>query len=154
MNYKTDKPKFHEEVFKAVSEIVEICFDYLSDEEVRDLEVIYAMGIAEEDWLTFKPFYHIKDELLSYGEIKDKDDHDSQIGIQMSGTEFLIELIDVFKSYDQETPKLIKIQYYSKIEKVEYQFEYDLKWSNSEHKLPANLHEDYFEEIKNSLESK
>ena len=147
MNYNSDNPKFHEEVFNAVGDIVHECYNYLSKEEADDLEVIYAIGNLEKNLFQFKPFYQIKNRLLFHTQLNNKDTYESQIKIQQLGTEFLVELEEIFDSFDQKSPTQIKIQYYSNEEKVEYQFEYNLLWSNTDDIFPNTLEKRYFNEI-------
>ncbi|WP_420572264.1 hypothetical protein [Kordia sp.] len=152
-NYKTDNPKFHEDVFNEVGNIVKECHDFLNDHEAEALEVIYAIGSIEEGWYSFKVFFQIHNELFRIGQIKDKDDYESQIGIQQSGTDFLLKLKTIFESYDQQIPTQIKIQFFAASEEVKYNFQYDLIWSNNteDSYQSEDVYKEWFEEIKNDL---
>ena len=130
MNYNTDNPKFHEEVFNKVGDIVQECYKYLNEHEAEKLEIIYAIGSLEEGWYSFYPFFKIQNKLLKAGQIEDRDDCESQTGIQESGIDFLERLEAIFKSYNLKTPTQIKIIFFANSEEVRYNFEYDLLWSN------------------------
>lgn len=151
MNYNTDNPKFHEEVFNEVGDVVQECYGYLNDEEAEKLDVIYAIGSIEENWYSFNVFFQIQNKLFKIHQIKDKDDRESQIAIQQYGTDFLQRLKKTFNSYDQQLPAQIKIQFFARSEEVKYNFKYDLLWSNKEGCLSEDLYDEWFEEIKNNL---
>lgn len=151
MNYNTDNPEFHKEVFSEVGNIMQVCYNYLNADEAEKLEVIYAIGNLEANRYTFKVFFQIRNELFKTHQIKDKDDPESQLRIQQNGTEFLIDLIDIFETYNQKPPTQIKIQFFANKEEVKYQFEYDLLWSNKEDYFPSNIFNEWFEHIKNEL---
>lgn len=151
MNYNTDNPKFHEEVFNEVADVTQECYNYLNDEEADKLNVIYAIGSMEIDWISFNVFFQIQNKLLKKHQIKDKDNFESQDAISEYGIEFLRRLKNIFKSYDQPAPTQIKIQFFAESEEVKYNFEYDLLWSNKEDLLSSDLHNKWFDEIKSNL---
>jgi len=155
MNYDTDNPKFHKEVFHEVGDVIQECCNYLNDDEAEELNVIYAIGSMEGNWTSFKVFFQIQNKLFEIHQIKDKDNYESQMAILDSGIEFLERLKTIFKSYDQPLPTQIKIQFFAESEKVKYNFEYDLLWSNriEEGFLSEDLYDEWFEKIKNNLNS-
>ncbi|WP_397363374.1 hypothetical protein [Olleya sp. R77988] len=89
MNYNTDNPKFHEEVFNEVGDVMQECFDYLNENEAEKLDVIYAIGSIEEGWSSFNVFFQIQNKLFKIHQIKDRDNSESQIAILEYGTDFL-----------------------------------------------------------------
>lgn len=150
MNLKLEDPKFHEEIFNEIGQLLQNFYDCLSDEDAENIDFIYAIASSENGWHTADVFFQKDNKIILKSELKDNN-VDLQVYLMDKSNEMMYNLKQIFTTYNQVVPTQIKIIYNAITENLNYKFEYDLMWSETDGLLPKHLKDQWIDELKNSL---
>ncbi len=137
--------------------MVSLAFEYVKNDK-NNVNGIYIFCSNEEDFLHFNAFFEIDGRLLKKHKINETGrNYDVSTKMQSNfsryGTADLRVLIDLFKKYDKESPTLIKMEYFPKTGKFDCKLSYELYYSNTTEKTAHDIEEQWFEELKQKIET-
>lgn len=139
------------------TDMVSLCLEYV--ESKADEIFIYCS--YEPDAYYFNVFYKIQGAFVlkhQLNEIYKGGNHESydvsderQIALQRMGVEDLKEIHKVCKKFEREMPTEMKIHYNVEMNKLDAEYNYDLKYSVDETLLPKDIFKSWFEEMSENL---
>ncbi|MBQ8741197.1 MAG: DUF600 family protein [Clostridia bacterium] len=144
--------KVFEDYFAEIhTDMVDICMEYVDDVA----EKIYIYGSVEDGMITADFFYKIDGNILKRHKINMVSSrYDVSVQRQNMCLDILIEdlekLISLCKEYDRPMPTEIKMVYDVNKNSLNVDYKYDPVYSNHKTKLPDDIVEEWFEEVKNS----
>ncbi len=144
--------KVFEDLFMDIqADMVYACLDYVD----KDADKIYIYGSFEGRMISSDFFYEIDGKVLERHKlniISDKYDvsHQRQSVCLQILNDDIGELIDLCKEHSRPMPTEIKMVYDVKKNSLNVEYKYDKIYSNHKTKLPDDIADEWFQEIKNS----
>lgn len=134
------------------TDMVDICLEYVDDRA----DEIYIYCCNENGMLTSDYFYNIDGNILMKNKLNDLSTNDIEynISIERQGVilDILIKDIEEIEAlclkYKREIPTEIKLIYNVKENSLKAEYKYENVWSDDPEKLPQDVVEEWFEEIK------
>ncbi len=144
--------KFEDYFSEIQADMIEICLEYVDDR----VDEIYIYCCNENGMLTSDYFYNIDGNILMKNKLNDLSTNDIEynISIERQGVilDILIKDIEEIEAlclkYKREIPTEIKLIYNVKENSLKAEYKYENVWSDDPEKLPQDVVEEWFEEIK------
>lgn len=148
--------EFDKKFTDLFTEMVEIAFDYV-DRNEEEVDMVYVYGVMEQEIFYFDAFYIINNQLVQNHQIntvskQQYDISDERILAKLdAGLDCLKRAQTLFKEEGQEVPTLLKMTFNAKTKAFNNEIIYELQFTNHSDKLPDDGADEWFSEIKDSM---
>lgn len=142
---------FEDKFTELQTDMIQICLEYVS----YNAEFVYIYASYEDNVISCDYFYKINGELLERHKLNNNATtiYDTSIQRQKACMKILNEdmkkIISVCKEYHKDIPTEIKLIYDVKNNKVNTNYEYEVKYSNDAKKTADDIAEEWFNQEKN-----
>ncbi len=157
MFFKRKKIPIEEKLMQEAKPLLERIMQYV-DYDTKNVDKIYAFCSNEYDNVFFHPYFVINNCYLKTHTVNQCSNNEydvskeAQLSLLDRGKKICKEIFKIFDEYKQEMPTQIIIEYDVKKEKFNTKIDYELHWSNDDEKLPSDVANEWFENLKKNNE--
>jgi len=135
------------------TQLVEIAFEYVGYNK-EEVNTIYIFGSIEANVYLFSVFYRINNELVNINEVNKVSvqqydiSNKSMMALLSRGNKILVRVDRLFEKLGEDVPTVLKMIYKPGTEELDFEFDYELQYSNDEVKIAADISKEWFNELK------